>query len=133
MEILNLPQLVQDVFDGQEDPLKAYAIAKEYEKSVKECLEALKEAALEEASTYEKNFEHAGFKFERRDGKATYSYKHIDSWNEANNKKKHIETTAKDAFKAYSQGKTMVDDQGEVIEPAHVTYSSDSLVIKKIQ
>jgi hypothetical protein len=65
---LNITQLAQDVFDGTEDPLKAYGLAKDYLKVVTDSVKAIEEAALDEAAKYEKTFIHEGFKFEKRNG-----------------------------------------------------------------
>jgi hypothetical protein len=134
MEVLNISQLAQDVWDGNESPLKAYAIAKEYLKQATEALKAIEEAALEEASKYDKTFEAEGFKFERRNGARQWSFKTVKEWSEKKLEQKQelkeIEDKYKSVYKSFESGITSVDDFGEVMQLPDVTYKKDVLIVK---
>lgn len=131
--MINVSELVQNAIDGIENPLKAYAVLKELQKQVSDGISQIEEAAIEEASKYgEKTFEAMNYKFEIREGARRYSFKNIEQWNEASKKLKDIEALCKQAAMAYEKGKTIIDDDGEVVPIAEVTFSKSSLVVKPI-
>lgn len=124
-------QLVQDVLDGNESALKAYGVLKQTENLIKDCLDQVKDLALEEAAKHpEKTFKDHDFIFERRNGAARYSFTHIAEWKQAKEDLKAIETKAKQAYSAYKNGLNTVTDDGELQELPKVTYSTDSLIVK---
>lgn len=126
-------ELVQNVLDGVENPLKAFAILSDLEKHIKDCKEAVKEEALDEANKYDKTFVESGFKFERRNGGARYSFSHIEEVKLAKDKVKALETKYKTAYKNAENGIQSVDENGELLELPKVTYSSDSLIFKGLE
>ena len=132
METLNVAQLVQDVYEGQEDALKAFAIIKEFKAKVDECVEAIQEAAEEEAAKHGKNFTHKDWKFELRSGKRTFSFKHIPAWQAKKAELKAIEEQAKSAYNSFQNNLTSVTDDGEVVPRATVSVSKDSLIVKRV-
>ncbi len=128
---MNVAQLVQDVIDGNESPLKAYAIIKEKIKHYSNCLKEIEGAAIQEAEKYEdKKFEASGYVFEFREGRATYNYKYIPEWVKLNAQLKEIEEKAKAAARNYGKGVLSVTDDGEEILPAKVNYSKPTLIVK---
>jgi hypothetical protein len=125
--MINISQLVQDAIDGNENPLRAFAILKTHAKDVANALKEIEDAAMTEADHYgEKKFKDLGFQFELRDGSRRHSFKHLDHWVEKNAELKAIETLAKQAATANA---TMVDDNGEIIMPAQVTYTKPSIIV----
>lgn len=63
-------QLVQDVIDGVEDPLKAYGVMKTAHSHLSDCLVQIKELVMEQAELQgEKNFDLHGYSFERKNGR----------------------------------------------------------------
>lgn len=133
MDALNIPQLVQDVYDGNEDPIKAYAIAKDFIDSNKEGLQALYEAAIDEASKHPENtFEHEGFKITKKNGSKRFDYKHIEEWQQNNERKAEIEKKYKAAYNSFQVQLQAVSEDGEVLELPKVTQGKDSLSIKKL-
>jgi len=62
--MIDFQELVQNVLDGSEDPLRAYAELKQYEKLIKSCLTEIWDIVDTEAAKEDKNFERYGFKFE---------------------------------------------------------------------
>lgn len=125
--MINISQIVQDVIDGNENPLVAFAVLKTHAKDVANALKEIEDVAMTEASHYgEKKFTDHGHTFELRDGSRRHSFKHLDHWVEKNAELKAIETLAKQAATANA---TMVDDNGEIITPAQVTYTKPSIIV----
>ena len=120
---------VQKVVDGEVDALEIYAQLKDFEKHFKDCLAVVQEDAIKDAERYgEKSFDHSGFKFELREGRRTYDFKHIPEWVDVKNKLKEIENDAKTSA---SMNGTFVKEGGEVVEPCIIKYSAPSLIVKQ--
>lgn len=134
MNNLNFIQLATDVFNGEEDPLKALSIIEPFLKEVKECRDAIYADAIEEASKHnETTFEKYGCKFTKKNGATRYDFKHIEAWQEANKALKAIEQASKDAYKMSLQNMTAVDaSTGEVAELPIVSANKDSLIVKPL-
>lgn len=129
--MIDYAELVQNVLNGDESPLKAYAILSLLQKDIDKAVKEIKEYALEEANKYpDKTFEDYGFKFERRNGSARYSFKHIEEWSNLKEQLSDVEQRAKQAYSSYKSGLTSVSEDGEVMELPEVTYGSDVLVVK---
>lgn len=127
-----MSSIVQDVIDGNENPLKAFAILKEVEKHCKKCLEEIASDVMNEANKYsEKSFTDSGYQFEKRNGSARYDFSHIQEHSELKSKIKAFEEKSKQAYRNWQKGITAVDDEtGEVIPQPKVTYSKDVLIVK---
>ena len=123
-------EIVNQVKEGNQDALIAYAELKAAEKSLKAALEELEPLALEEAAKYGKTFELYGHKFEQRNGAIRYTFSHLPQWQAADNAKKLIEQQSKQALKAMETGNTIIDADGCIVEPPKVLYSKDSLIVK---
>jgi hypothetical protein len=132
METLNISQLAQDVFDEKESPLKAYGIAKQYMKQATEALKAIEEAAIEEASKYEKTFEAEGFKFEQRNGSKRFDYSNIKEIQEAKEAVKELEKKHRAAYNYFQVNLTSSTEDGEVLELPTVNMGKDVLIVKEI-
>lgn len=132
MNLPNISQLVQDVHDGNESPLKAYGIIKEVQKYVETCVKEIESSALNEAQRWdEKQFDTDGFHFEKRNGSARYDFSGIEEYNRVKDNLKQLEEKYKVAFRSWQKGITPVDDEtGEVIPQPKVTYSKDVLIVK---
>lgn len=131
MEYLNVTQLAVDAVQGIESPFKALAIIKEYEKTVKEAKEAIEAVAQEEASKYPKEFEKDGYQFTKREGSKRFDFKHIPEWQDAERSKKDIEGKYKSAWQNSQRNIGLVSEDGEILELPKVTFTKDSLLIKK--
>jgi hypothetical protein len=126
-----LEQLLQDVKNGNESALKAYAILKKTEDSIKTMIDEVKEQALQEAAQHsEKTFSDHGYIFEKRNGSARYSFKHIEEWNNLKEEIKQLETRSKQAYSSYQKGMLSATTDGEEIELPVVTFTSDVLIVK---
>jgi len=133
MHLDSIKQLVQDVIDGNESALKAFAIIKKQSKQIDVCLKAVEKVALEEAQTYEKNFELHGFEFEQRNGSRRFDFKGIAEWTAKKAELSAIEDRARAAYSAYEQKLNTADQDGEVVELPVVTYSKASLIVKAVK
>src|SRR5690606_32289052 len=103
------------------DALEAYKTVYLIGKVAEEIKKEIQEAAVNEADKYpEKTIEKYGVKITKMEGRATYSFKHIQEWVDLENKKKKVEQAAKDALRFAQQGKMVVTDDSEVIETAEV-------------
>jgi hypothetical protein len=130
---MDLEQLVQDVHDGNESGLKAFAILNDVLKTAKKCQDAIKDAALKEAELHGgKTFDADGYIFEKRNGGRRWDFKSVDEWQEAKAGLTAIETKLKSAWESKANGlATFSESTGEEMELPKVTYSTDSLVVKK--
>jgi len=129
---MDYKQLVQDVLDGNESGLKALAILKSLDKDVKEMIKQVEPTAQDEAAQYtEKTFEFEGYSFEKRNGGKRYDFKQMPSWVEAKEELTEVETMAKQAFASRQNNIMVATEDGEEIVLPKVTYTKDSIVIKK--
>ena len=129
---LDLEQLTQDALDGNESPLKAFAIFNDILKTAKKCQDEIKDLALEEALTHgAKTFDSDGYIFEVRNGGRRWSYKDLEEWNAHSQALKNCEARYKQAFESKVKGLAVFsEDTGEEMELPKVTYSKDSLIVK---
>lgn len=133
--IKQIEEITNNAIDGNNDILTSYGNLKVISKYLSDCISKIDEFVIKEASKYpEKTFEHQGFKFTKTDGRTLYNFKSVQKWNEINIKLKEVEELAKASANNYQKFKTqLVTDDGEVIEPAEITFSKPSLsvVLKK--
>lgn len=128
-------ELVQNVEDGQEKPLRGYATLESTIKFLTECKNQIKDAAITEAERHnEKTFTEAGFEFQLKEGRRNWSFSNCDSWKQTNNKLKAIERELKGAYEAMQSGERVVanNDTGE-IEVPQLTFSKPSLSVKPLK
>jgi hypothetical protein len=131
--INTIDNIIKDVADGHKEALKAYAELKQIELNLKEAIADVYEQAIEEARNHgEKKFETYGYTFEVRNGRATYNYSNITDWVESKQFIKELEESHKSALLLKEKGQIMVDENGEAVQPAKVTYSKDSIVVRKL-
>lgn len=123
--------MIQDVIDGNTDPILAYAKIKSTLDFLNRCLDEIKDYAVEEAQKYDKTFELHGFKFERRNGVKRYSFKHLEKWKDLNKKVKDFEQASKQAYLAKQKNLLQITEDGEVMELPEVTQTPDVLIVKK--
>lgn len=123
---------VQEVIDGNADPLEVYAALNIELKELETCKKQIEDYAKEEAEKHGSKFEHKGYKFEVRQGGRSYSFKHIPEWQTYSKAVKECEERYKAAFSSYEKGLMTADENGEEIELPEVSYRSNSLIIKKL-
>ncbi|MCB0745269.1 MAG: hypothetical protein KDC67_15275 [Ignavibacteriae bacterium] len=125
-------QAVQEVIDGNADPLEVYAALNLELKELETCKKQIEDYAKEEAEKHGSKFEHKGYKFEVRQGGRSYSFKNIKAWSDKQKEIKEIEERYKSAFSSYEKGLMTADENGEEMELPEVSYRSNSLIIKKL-
>lgn len=126
---------------GELEALQGFALLKEMEKDFKQKLEILHCLAVEESELYGKSFEHNGYKFERRNGRAIYDFKGISDWEEIDQKEKEIKAKKKEKEQLYKQAfdvwkksmnRLVNEDTGEVVPMPKVKYTGDVLIVKPL-
>lgn len=125
----DLYELRDAVLNEEANPLSVYIALKEMEKDLAAILKQVQPLALEEAKTYgETTFDAFGAKITVKAGGGRWSYNHIPQWESAKETLKEIEEKAKSAYNNKGFG-MIVNDEGEVIEPAEYTSGSETLSI----
>lgn len=132
MNLAKLDQMIQDVHDGVESPLRAYGMITEIEQFVKKAKQEISEYAKQEAEKYDTTFEADGYKFELRQGRRVWNFKECDEWVRANVNLKAVEKRLKHNYEANADGLvTLNQDTGEIIDLPEVKYTEPSLIVKK--
>ena len=126
-------ELVQQVIDGQEDPILAYAEIKKQLDFLTKCKEQIEDHAKEEAAKFGKSFEYKGFKIEVREGGRQWNFKGIGEWQTYSKALKDCEERAKAAYSSYEKGLNTCDENGEEVALPEVTFRKPSLVIKELK
>lgn len=127
--------LIQEVEDGYGDPLALYAELKYLATFFADAAKQIEPLAIDAASRYnEKTFQYQGFQFTRKEGSTIYSFANVPQWVGLKKQLEHIEKLAKQAARAsvLTGGGHVVDENGEVIEPAESKTGKSSLSIKPI-
>ena len=130
-EILtSIQDLAMDVAEGNRDPLEVFGFIQVLRKESEKMEKAVKEEAMEKAlalgvdkapTTYK------GLLVKWVPSRTSYKYDHIGPWKEVEERKKYLEELAKLAAK---NGSDQVDSEtGEVIPPAHTSFSKEGLSI----
>lgn len=125
-------EAVQQVIDGNADPLEVYAAINLELKELEACKKQIEDYAKEEAEKHGNKFEHKGYKFELRQGGRSYSFKNIKEWQTYNKALNDCEERYKAAYSSYEKGLMTADENGEEMELPEVSYRSSSLIIKKL-
>ena len=111
--MMNIGQLVQDVMNGEESPFKALYLLKQELTTLKEAIELVE--------------------IEKRNGAKRWNFKGCKSYQIAKDNLTQIEDELKTNYKLWESGKSAVDEFGEIGDVPHVTYSKDSMIIKKVK
>ena len=129
----NVGQIVQDVMEGNESPFKALYLLKEQLKDVKEAIEVVEIEAFNQSEYEDKSFIKDGYKIEKRNGGKRWNFKGCKDYLKAKENLSKIEDDLKTNFKLWESGKSAVDEFGEIGDVPKVTYSKDSMIIKKVK
>ena len=108
--------IIQKVESGKLCPLEIHLIAKAYALMSKKIIEATKSLALDEASNYSKNDQNLyGAKFTPKNTADTYNFEDDQEYKSLKEALKIREDELKDAYKSHQKGKSIVDQNGEII------------------
>jgi len=133
MEILKeqLKQLIQDIDNEVQNPYEALFQLKDFQKSLKETVDIVEGLAFGMCEYEDKTFVNGDYKIEKRNGRKVWNFKKVEEWINVDLKKKSIEDKLKAAYSANEKGLNMGDENGEVIPLPQVTFTKDTLLIKK--
>ncbi len=131
--MINIGQLVQDVMNGEESPFKALYLLKQELTTLKEAIEVVEVEAFNQSEYEDKTFIKDGFKIEKRNGAKRWNFKGCKDYQEAKDNLTKIEDDLKTNYKLWESGKSAVDEFGEIGDVPKVTYSKDSMIIKKVK
>ena len=124
--------LITEVEEGNTRALKTYAQLKKCAELFTEAYKQIEPLAQNEASDYaDKTFSENGFIFEKRNGATRYSYNHIPEVFVLKQKLKETEAKYKHAFLSTQKGLMPISEDGEELMLPKVSYSKDSLIVKK--
>ena len=134
MDLFNtqLSQLTQDVSDEKTNPYEALFNLKELQRKLKNSIEVIEGIAFETATYEDKTFENNGFRIEKRNGRKVWNFKNVEEWTVYDKNKKDCEDRLKAAYSASEKGLNLGDENGEIIPLPKVSFTKDSLIIKKI-
>tara|TARA_R110002020_G_scaffold92169_6_gene223357 strand:+ start:6619 stop:7068 length:450 start_codon:yes stop_codon:yes gene_type:complete len=125
--IKDLHELVND---GQINPLTAIIFLKELEKKSKEYKSKIDDIAIEELSKYgNEGTDMNGYSIKLKKAAGRWDFKHIQEIVDAEHKLKELKEKHKLAYSA--DGKILIEDTGEVIEPANFKMGKEIIVLTK--
>ena len=130
-EIRYYAAVAEQVEEGTINPLTAYIQLRYVKEGIEAAIKSIEEAAIEETRKYGKEeIMNNGAVVRLVEGTPRYSYKNIPQWNVLKGKMAKIEELAKVASKGMKG--YIVDENGEEIPAADVTYSRPYITLKKI-
>lgn len=125
---------ISTIENGEIDALEAYIKLKAFEKSFKNALEKVEPLAFEVASKWnEKTFQYKGAEIQKKNSAGRYDFSHIKQYVAEKEKLKSIEELAKQALASKKHGVTVVDADGEVIEPAIYTEGKSIISVRILE
>lgn len=128
---MNLEETMKGVQTGELDPLKEYIQLKAFEKRFKEVLSAVQDKAIDEARKYEqKSFKAFGAEIQMKANAGTWDYKTNPVWQTKKSELDEWQNQMQSAYYAKIKGNTIVDGNGEIVEPAIYKPGADNISIK---
>ncbi len=126
---MEIRELENKALDGEVNELEAYIECNKIKNVAESAMKNLKQYALQEYERYnEKTVNRYGCSIQKSQS-GRYSYKHIKEWQDANGRSKAIEKQAQEAYKQSLKGIELIDENGEIVQPAEYTSNSESLKI----
>jgi len=130
-EIRYFAAVAEQVEEGTINPLTAYIQLRYVKEGIEAAIKSIEEAAIEETRKYgREEIMNNGAVVRLVEGTPRYSYKNVPQWNVLKDKMAKIEELAKVASKGMKG--YIVDENGEEIPAADVTYSRPYITLKKI-
>lgn len=126
---MQIRELENKALDGEINELEAYIECTKVKNSAESAMKNLKQYALSEFEKYgEKTVNEFDCQIQKSQS-GRYSYKHIQEWTESSGRSKAIEKQAQEAYKQSLKGIELIDENGEIIQPAEYTSNAESLKI----
>ena len=122
---------IQQIENGEKYAYTLYVKLKDLSKFIGDCLSQIEEQVIDEVGN--EKLQYAGYEIETRKGSKRYSFNHIEDIKRLKDKMKHLENLHKIAYDRQIKNlEPLVNaETGELVEPAVVKYSKDSVVVKK--
>lgn len=119
--------LYDKAMNGEVSALDAYIELREAEADIKKQIDDIKDIALLELEKYGKETViRRGWHIEKVNGRRIWSYKGVSAWNSV---KARLSEVEKMAQMAYNGAEVTDKDTGEVVEPADLSFTKDSIKI----
>jgi hypothetical protein len=126
-----LSNFSEAIDQGNTNPLAAYTELKQLSDMIASMMDTVKEQAIEERRKYGKEeVIKNGFKIELANGRKIWNYKGSQRWQQLDAQRKTYEELMQ---KAYHGAKIADADTGEMIEPADLSFASDTLRLTPIK
>lgn len=130
---MNITKLSFEINSDMINPLDAYCEIIRMEKTLKTLKEKVQPLAVVEAQKHGKQFAYSGFEIQCKSAAGRWKYDHIPVYKNHIDYIKQLEEQAKLAYKAKQSGQIMMDENGEVIEPADYTPGSDTISLRELK
>lgn len=126
-----LSALDHSIEHGQVNALNTYTELKQLSDMIDSMMDKLKDVAVEERRKYGKEeIIRNGYMVEVANGRRLWKYEHSTRWSELNEKRKTYESLMQKAY----HGANIADvDTGEIIEPAKLSFASDTLRLTHVK
>jgi hypothetical protein len=119
--------LYDRAMNGEVSALDVYLELREAEAEIKKQIDDIKDIALLELEKYGKEpVMRRGFLVEKVNGRKIWNYKGVSAWNTA---KVRLTEVEKMAQMSYNGAEVIDKESGEVVEPASLSFSSDTIKI----
>jgi len=129
--MMDLEKLKNSVLDGESNPLEAWIALKRHEGQLKDAMAVVQSEAIDEAQKYgEKSFKAFGATVEVKNAAGRWDYSKIGMWSSCKESLKLIEEGAKEAYHSSKKQRQIVDDDGEVIQPASYKEGRATIAIR---
>jgi endo-alpha-1,4-polygalactosaminidase (GH114 family) len=118
-------KIIESVTEGEADPIDIYSKIKWYEEVIKRVKEGIRDATIIELEKHGRGIVREGNKLVVNNGKRIFKYDHSERWRDMAYHIKQLEEKMKAAINM-----TVFDeDTGEEIDPAKVTYTTESISV----
>ena len=129
--LTSLYNLNLDLINGHIDPLTGYKALREISDMAGDLMKAYKEQAIEEVQKHGGKYEDEMWTIAVQRSAGVWDFKGIAEWKKQKEALKKIEDDAKDAYKLFEKGKSVITTDGEVVQRASYMEGSDTIVFKK--
>lgn len=127
---MQMRELENKALDGEFNELEAYIEFVKVKNSAEQSMKNLKQYAITEFEKHgDKTVSIKGCSVQKSQS-GRYSYKHLEQWNEFNGQVKAIEKQSQEAYKQSLKGVDLIDENGEIIQPAEYNANAESLKIQ---
>jgi hypothetical protein len=127
--MINPKNLAASVIQGEHPPLEAYTILKGMLTDVEDAISAIKEDAISELKKYGKDgFVSDGMRFQVRDSAGVWRYNSSEIWKQKKMELDEIQNAMKAAYKTPGM---IIDENGEIIEPATFEHGRETIYATK--